>query len=258
MKKSKLKIDVPIPTTYEESKRLSKIFKTTKTLIATMSTVLLFFFGWLEFKNITLPMFDEKFANAFYKIVLALYFFCWVFGTNTDLSDEEYTLVIAPNKGELTNLAIGMLFAIGVLFGILCWVHTYKAFAIALTVFFGFNIISWRFLLKFLKPTLDVNKKKVAKSIIGKFKIEIIEKYLWGNWQWFRFGIGFLVLIIINILAFTNLSQVIASFLKIPSSQFIFVFSIFIFICVMEIYIWYIRLCRKISLKVLTDIENKL
>jgi len=247
----------------KEVLQIHRIYKTTKTLIKIIATVLAFAFTWLEFHDLPLtPLFTDAFSGIVFKITLASFFLSWVIGVSKDLEDQEYVLLIAPNKGKLAKSSITVIVILGVLFGCLCIVDSFRAFAIILTVFSIFNVFSWFYYKGFVKKALDdsEDKYKMHNDSYGTFKIKTIRNFLWGDWQKERFYIGFTILIFINILVFSNLSQIIATKLKIPSSQFVVVLSFFLYICVTEIWIWYVRFKRNIVFELLEEIkeENRL
>lgn len=247
----------------EEAESMSNIFKRTKLLIKYFGGALVLIFTFLELSSLIdpkelIPMFTEKFSNIFFKVVIALYYLSWVAGTSKDVDDEEFTFLIAPNKGKLTNTAIGTMITLTVLFGCLCWANTYKLFAIALTVFYIFNIISWHIIKSFIKESLEksIEKYEEGNDHLGAFKIKRIQYFLWGNWQTYRFIIGAILLLVVDVLAFTDISQTIKQLLKLPSAEFVIALSFFIYVGVLEIWIWCLRIERSISFNVVKKIKS--
>src|SRR5260221_1223864 len=116
----------------KESGSIKRIFKRTKTIIKIVAWTLAASFTWLELYHLPIfPMLTDRFSSVFLKIIIAIYYISWIAGPLKDLEDEEYVLLIAPNKGKLTILAIVTILTLGVLFGWLCLAHTYQEFAIA-------------------------------------------------------------------------------------------------------------------------------
>lgn len=245
----------------EEATSMSNIFKRTKFLIKYFGGALVLIFTFLELSNLIdpkeiIPMFTERFSNIFFKAVIALYYLSWVAGTSKDVDDEEYTFLIAPNKGKLTLSAISTMATLTVLFGFLCWANTYKLFAIALTAFYIFNIISWGVIKSFIKEALDksIEKYKEANDHLGHFKINTIKDFLWGNWQTSRFITGAILLLGVDVFAFTDVSQTIKEMLNLPSSEFVIAMSFFIYVGVLEIWIW----CKRIELSLSFNVVKKI
>src|SRR5437588_856213 len=179
---------------------LRKIAKKTKTLIHTIAVALAFIFTWLEFHDLSLiPLFTDTFSNIFFKIILAFFYLSWVIGASKDIEDEEYVLLVAPNKGKLAISGIMTILTLGALFTCLCIFNTYKSFVIALSGFFIFNVISWLYLKLFLKKAINesINKYKMNDDLYGLLKIKAIEDFLWGEWQINRFILGFFLLFIV-------------------------------------------------------------
>jgi len=244
----------------QERKALKETVKLTRSYIKIIALLLVLIFGWLQVRDyIILQIINIQFTNVFYKVTLAIYFALWVYGTTMDLDDEEYTLLIAPSKNKLTMSAITSILTISVVFGILCMVQTPQAITIVLSVFFIVNVISWRFLIRYIQKSVHTSKQKYekAENYFALLKLEIVEQYLYSNWQWKRFGVGLVVLLALNIIVFFNLSSNIATGLHIPSPLFIVVLLFFLYICVMEIWVWQKRLHKKLSFKILEDLELK-
>ncbi|MCX6230366.1 MAG: hypothetical protein NTZ33_02370 [Bacteroidetes bacterium] len=254
VKKSKRRKDYVL----HKDPTLHKMIKNTKTFIRITGVILTFNFVWLEFHELPLiPLFTNTFSSVFFKIILALFFASWIAGTSKDLEDEESALLVAPNKGKLTMLAIGTIVILGVLFAWLCKANTYSEFAIALSVFYIFNIISWYYLKLFVKESINESIKKYEEvnDIYGLKKIKTIEDFLLGKWQVKRFAYGFIFLVILNILAFTNYSQNISTLIDIPSTQFIIVLSFFMYLGEMEIWIWLKRIKRDITFELIEEFK---
>lgn len=247
----------------DEVAEMSKIFKKTKTLIRVIAIILVSVFTWLEFHDLitskeVIPMFTDKFSDILFKVILALYYISWVAGTSVDMKDEEYTLLIAPNKGQLTITATTTILVLGFLFAWLCGTNTPQSFALALSTFFIFNVIGWFYLKFFIKEAIDksIDKYIRTKDPLGLYKIKIIQHFLWGRWQTYRFITGFFLLVVINIFAFSDLSLKIKEAVMSPSSQFFIVLIFFLYVFIFEIWIWYVRVERNFTFKIIKKIKE--
>jgi hypothetical protein len=247
----------------DEIASLNKIFRRTKTLIKTIALILAFFFTWLEFRNImiareVIPLLTDKLSNTFFKIVIVIYYFSWLAGTSKDLDDEEYTFLTAPNSGKLSISALGSMAVLAGLFAWLCGASTPKSIAIVLTTFFISNVLGWIYLKWYIKEAIEksIEKYENRKDNLGLYKISIIKTYLWGKWEIYRFITGFIILLILDIFAFSNLSQIITKYLMLPSSQFLIVFMFFVYVIIMEIWIWFYRIERNITFKVVNKLKE--
>lgn len=258
MNKRKIKKETPI--THEESIRRGTIVKRVKLMIKTVATILLFFFGWLSLKDFPyIELLNDDFSAILLKISLGLYYFSWIFGTYADLEDEEYTLLIAPNKGKITNMAVGTIAMLGLLFAILCWAKDFRVFSISLFLFFLFDRLGNIYLVRYIRPAIDESKKKYIENenISGLLSINSIDKFLSGKYINWRFGIGILIVLIMVLFSFTELPVEISVFFGIKSPDLLIVFLIFLYVVVIELWIWYQRLRRKIYLQLLIEIDEK-
>ncbi len=240
-----------------EEKQL-KVFDYAVILTKIIAFVLAITFTWLELHDVPKDLFTDDFSSLFFKIIIALYYIAWARGPIIDLQYQKSVLLIAPNEGKITITAIATIVMLGILFGIFCYVNAIQEFAIAFSVFHIFNIVSWFiFKSKMHKPVKETIKMyKAGNDYYNFLKIQNIEDFLWGDWQKKRFLIGSFLIVIVNILAFSELPQVIASKLKLPSSQFIIVLSIFSYIVFMEIWIWHLRIKRSIVFELIKEIES--
>ena len=256
---NKIKIKKETPITHEESIRRATIIKRVKLMIRTVATILLFFFGWLNFKDFPyIELLDDDFADILIKISLALYYLSWVFGTSTDLKDEEYTLLIAPNKGKIKSMAVGTIVMLGLLFAILCWAKDFRVFSISLFLFFLVDRLGNIYLGRYIRLAIDESKKVYIENenFIGLLSINSIDEFLSGKYINWRFGIGIFVVSIMVLFSFTDLPAKIATLVNIKSPDLLIVSLIFLYVVVIELWIWYKRLRRKIYLNVLSEINN--
>jgi len=238
-----------------------KIYKRTKKIIGYSGALLLLIFGWLELSNLPIvQIFNDQYSNWILRFSLIIYFAAWTTGPIIDMDAEEKVLEYVPNKDRLGFSSYAFIFVIVILFGALCYVSDFLYFDLILTAFFILNIISWVFLKdKFLKTAFEEsNKKYIADGLYLKSEcLKILNNYLYGNWQIKRFIAGFIVLILINFLVFTNLSNYISEKIGLNSSQFIKGIGVLIFIAVMEGWIWYIRIKRWFLLSYIDELNDK-
>ena len=245
--------------THEEAIRRRGIFNKTKLLIKIISGILLLVFGWLNFKDLPyIALIDDDLTLILLQLVLAIYFISWIRGTMVDLKDEEYTFLLAPNKGKMTSMAVGTIFMLGALFAILCWTHNnFKIFSIALFVFFLIDKMSNIYLVNFVKPTIN-NIKRIHSengNYTGYLSVETIEEFLSGKYINWRFAIGISIISILILFSYTNIPSLISSNLNIQPPKLILVLLVLLYVFVIESWIWYKRLKRKIFLEILEKIK---
>lgn len=138
---------------------------------------------------------------------------------------------------------------------LICRSSNTQQIALFLLVFYFIDFVSWRYLLFYLRDIFaanDARKLHDHEYYMGKF----IKEFLKGKGQNIRFGIGFFMLLLVNFLIYTKLSESLASLLNIPSHKFVEAFFITLFVIVNEILMWYRRLRRIMKFKVLSIIPE--
>ena len=216
-------------------------------------------FGYLKLRGISIIPFINNLSGDFIlKISIVAYYFSWSAGLLSDIDDQEIVYIRSPENKYLPP-AYFIASIIVIVFALLCWVKSFKEFAIVLLIFWIINVFAWKYFIKFiLKNIFDDSQKEYQK--INSFslfeKLDIVQNYSEGNWQWIRFIIGLILIIIVILLAFTPLSLLVSKYLKI-SSEVIDAFSVFLYVIFMETSIWIMRIKMKVSLSVIEKIDKK-
>jgi len=236
------------------------IFKRTRLFITFFASALGLYFGFLQLSGIEIdPFKNDEFADILMKINLLIYYLGWLNGTLMDLKDEEAIFILPPNKGKFTASAIGTLIILAILFFLLCSFRSNYVFVLILDGFLIANVISWKYLINFISNSVKENKEfysnenKNYKSIYLNLMIDV---YLKGNWQWWRFGIGAFILIIINVLVFTQLAQIISIRFNMHSAELVKAIGFLIFITVTEGWIWIMRLKRRTQIELIDTLDE--
>lgn len=187
-------------------------------------------------------------ATVLWRVSLVLYFLSWVLGAESDIDAQEEVYLVAPRGGTLSEQDIGVGIGIAVVFGVLCWVSdNYRAFALALTGFWVVNIVTWRYLMRLLATPIRESRALYERE--GRYieleRLRVAENYIAGNWQRWRFAIGALLAIVMNGLAWFDLSHGYAAA------------SIFVFVTSVEAWMWLMRLRRKLALEALEEFGER-
>jgi uncharacterized membrane protein len=130
----------------------------------------------------------------------------------------------------------------------LCLVSdNYRWFALALTAFWTINLFGWRYMVGVLKTPIHQSYVKYgrAKEYVEMEKLRAVERYLTGNWQWWRFAAGAILAVAMDALSFFDLGQGFAQG------------SIFFFVVFVESWMWIMRAKTKISLRALDDLSER-
>lgn len=192
---------------------------------------------------------NTGFSTVLWKAALVIYFFSWIFGAESDTEMQADVYYAAPHGGRLTKVDIGAILSIAVGFIVLCYVaDNYRLFALALTVFWVVNVGAWRYMVGVLKASIAQSYMNYGRSdrYIDMEKVRVAERYVDGNWQRWRFGVGAALALVMDALAF---------FVDLPEGYAHG--SIFLFVVFVEAWIWLMRARAKVSLKVLDDLSER-
>ena len=225
-----------------------------------VATVLGLGFAWLKFRDIQIgPVLGTLSANLLFQTSLAAYYFCWIFGLNNDTREQELIYVQPPKNVIVGCVIYGILF--GAAFWAMCYVDTPRTFAVALAAFLVFNVISWRvFIMVFMQPaTLKTQTEYLELgNFIGLEQLRVIYTgYLCGTWQWIRFIVGGILALGILALAFSQSVALALGQLLQASVDVLLSLLLFVFVLVMEGWIWTMRFGVKRELSLLQGIRER-
>lgn len=244
----------PLPDSF------SNIYRTARWLVRTAAAALALFFGWLQLNGLEfVPIATSLSAAVALKISSAVYYACWVAGLISDTDIQEGLYAIDPNKGRMPLVGFGMAVAFTVVFAVLCWTDTYSKFAAFLAVFFGINVIGWRYLVgHFLTQPVAESREAFRKHPLRREKLELVYgRYLTGKWQWARFAGGGLLIIVINLLAFTRVADLVLPVTGGLSRDMLIALPVMVFVAFMEAWIWIVRLRLRAALKMLEHLGKR-
>ena len=138
-----------------------------------------------------------------------------------DTRDEEDVLHAAPAQGKIPIIGVTICALITAVFGVMCWVDTYKKFAIVLAVFWLLDMLAWKYLMfVILEPAMDASIRvyRQDKDFFLLEQVQGLKTFLTGGWHWWRFWIGLIAIGGVNILTFsdigTNLAERVDIFSK--------------------------------------------
>ncbi len=192
---------------------------------------------------------NPDFSTVLWKTALVIYFLSWVLGGESDTEMQEDVYIGAPHGGRLNTLDIGVILGIALGFGVLCVVSdNYRGFALALTAFWAINVVAWRYMVGVLKGAIRQSASHYGRTreYIDLEKLRIIERYVDGRWQWWRFAVGgALVLALVALVFFAHVPEAYAQG------------AIFFFVVFVEAWIWIMRARTKLSLNVLEDLSER-
>jgi hypothetical protein len=243
----------------------ARFFRNLKNILWLVAVLLPLFYLFLSFSNIKIPNLDDLFSDNLYKFTLAIYFFSWIFGLRMDLKNEAEVFRSVPKKGKMTWKMISSILTLVVIFSVLCYLayfQMYKLAAVLLFIYLVFNIIIWQYLVRVAKPLITVSQKIYLKEkdFFNYNKLVVFKKYLFGNWQWMRFGIGLALILITIIVTYTPIGLKIVENINPKYSittNFVTVGLIFIYILSIELLIWWQRFRVALKIEILEELDEE-
>jgi hypothetical protein len=223
-------------------------------------------FTYLSFKDVPFGEIIESLSSAsgatiIWKCTLALYFLLWVLGTKNDSEDQEIVYRQVPGRGRLSYASIGVIAGIFVLAAILLWSPSFEFFVFALSLFLIFNVFSWQYLIRsIVAPSIRASRQSSEDvgDYIGREQLRVVERYLCGRWQWYRFLLGGVVVSSFWALIYLKHSSlVIPGVPSFVSWELLQALAMIVFVMAMEPWIWSERLRTKISLALLEDFRGR-
>jgi hypothetical protein len=188
-------------------------------------------------------------STVLWKTALVIYFFSWVLGADSDTEMQADVYLAAPHGGRLAKKDAGVILGIAVGFAVLCIVSdSYRGFALALTVFWAGNVAAWRYMVRALKAAIRQSYVKYGKAgeYIDMERVRVVERYVDGRWQWWRFAVGGALVLGLDALVF---------FADLPPAYA--QGAIFFFVMFVEAWIWIMRARTKLALSVLNDLSER-
>ncbi len=232
--------------------------------------ILALIFTWLQFKEYPLaPFVESTQPELLRKLTLAVYYFCWVFGTSFDVSTQQAVYVSDPKKGRMSWDTIAAVLTLLLVVGILLWASDDdKKFAAVLTVFVLANIGLWLYLLRRVEPIIRASESfyRKEKDFFELERLHVVRDYISGSWQWHRFVAMCAIVIAADLVCFVDpvrqtLSTIIHSYLPDLSTDVISSllpdFSLVVFVLVAESWIWTIRVRTRTSMNVMSVLKEK-
>ncbi len=222
--------------------------RTMRTIIKTLAAILVFVYGWLKLGSLPIGAIVGGISDdVLVKIALCIYFLSWVAGTMNDTDEQETAYAKAPNQGRFPWQGVAVCIIVAAVFGILCCVDSAKWFGFWLAVFLALNIGGYCYLRSVIEPVMTQSKDEYNKdhNTLSILKLEIVQTYLIGNWQWYRFTYGFAVIGLIITMCYSQLPDVLnAKYPAIPPQSYI-ALSVFFYVITFEGWIWIMRIWSK-------------
>ena len=223
-------------------------------------------FTWLKLRNLSASDIVKLFSDAsagdiVWKAALIIYFFAWVWGTLWDVGLQERVYLEAPNKGKLPWQAVAIAAAIAIVAAVLLWVDTFVRLVGALALFTITDHAAWRYMVGSLfKPMIQLARDEYYRlnDAIGLEQLQLVEHLICGAWKWWRASVGVIWIFIMLALALTLSpeSSIKTGRAELPSG-FVQAASILLWVLLMEIWLWYVRVVTKVGVDTLETLREK-
>jgi hypothetical protein len=170
-----------------------------------LSGLLVAAFAWVQIKNFpVIAILENTKPQSILQLALAGGFASWAAAISFDLSTQQAVYVDDPDEGRITfELAGAMILLTAVAGGLLWASNDEKRFALAIDIYILGNIVFWRLLLRRAKAVIEASKAFYRDEDLFELeKLNVLETYVGGHWQWYRFGVMFAIAIILDAVCF--------------------------------------------------------
>jgi hypothetical protein len=237
--------------------------------IGVMATVLAALFAWVQLREIPLPPIESVEPTYVRRIVLAIYYACWVAGSTVDANIQKEVYRRDPVQGKIPRealLAVVGLFVVAVL---LLWASdSDQSVSLALVPFLIVNVVGWRVLVRRVSPIITATAQayEQAEHYHRLEQLGVVDRYMRGRWQWLRFGVLALLVAGTNVMAFSPpvrawVASYVGAFFPASTSNAIAgllpVAALVLFVLVSEGWIWVLRLRNAVALRTIADLATR-
>ena len=163
--------------------------------------------------------------------------------------------------------ALAALVGFAVVAAVLLWASdSDQRFAGALSVFLAANIAGWVYIVRRVRPIIHASELQYKDKDFAELeRLHVVKDYIAGNWQWHRFVVMCLLVVIVDLICFTSAPKVIESITHsfantLPSglvSSLLPNLSLILFVLVAETWIWIMRARTQAFLNVIFALKQK-
>jgi hypothetical protein len=147
------------------------------------------------------PALDSIAPFVILKASLLVYVYCWYHGCMKDL-DVQHDVIRDPPTSKWQDIAVGAFIVCA--FGLLFYLENERLLVVALCTFLALNVVAW----SYLRATTDAlvlasaEEYDVGGDVVGKVKTLLFREYMFGAWQWYRFGTGGALVALLALVAY--------------------------------------------------------
>jgi hypothetical protein len=244
-----------------DEKAIIRFTRTIRSIIKLSALVLPLFFVWLRFRGVdVMPVVRTLPATVLLRASLVLYYFSWLYGTIFDTDIQELVYYTAPTEeGKVPPTAIVVMLSIAAMFGILCAIKSFQQFLMFLVAFWLLDILSWRYLVTRLLPSVFRNSSDHFNKYHEDAKIdqlEFVKDYHIGRWKWFRSFGGLVLLVVLNVIAQTSILDQLAARIHM-SVDTTLALAVAMFLLFVEGWVWTMRLKTRFAIQTIERLRHR-
>ena len=244
--------------------------RTTRRVVVWLLTILALGFTVLQVKGLSSDyLVNSTASTVMWRGALIIYFWCWRFGCifDTDIQELAYAYLPYGGRWRWQSYSIVILL-IGIAAGLFWSYGDIKWFATTITLFFLADHGGWRYLVNELAPSARKSEHefRANEDYFALERLRIVRAQIGGNWKWWRSAFGGVIILIIDLFAFvpTVRTQLVspvqliqAGISAADAETYTFSFLVLMFVVVMEIWHYLIRLRTKFWMEHLDDMRSR-
>lgn len=218
-------------------------------------------FGWLELNREDVGRaLSGSSPEMLLRIALALYYLAWVMGTINDTNEQEHAYIIGPTRRTTAAGAITAAATLGLVFGALCWVNSARVFAVVLAAFLVTNFVWWRILaMRIIKGPITQSEQRYCEegNFLGLVVLENMRHYIAGEWQWWRFGAGGVMVAAILVVALAGIPESLSNHPVFGNRDRTLGMMMLAYVVGFEFWIWFERLKLNLARRTLMSLGSR-
>lgn len=191
-----------------QQNEMTVIARNVRKIIKYIGSALVLLFAYLQLKDFQVgPAIETISPDFLRRLMMIAYYWCWIFGATFDTDIQEMAYFTQKGRNKLTFQAFTLMVLFGIVMAALMWAaDDDRWFAGMLTFFFLFNIGGFAYVLWFVRPIIKTSeiRYRQGRSYYSLAQLEIVSRFMNGDWQWYRFSAGLLLVIIMNAICFSD------------------------------------------------------
>lgn len=190
----------------EDRPNIQRLASTVSWIVFAASSVGLIWYAWPQIQSQLLRFLTGATAEQVRYPALVAYAVSWAYAMLVDTRIQRTVYRDDPEGGKLTFRRWALIAAVLGLAIYLFWaIQTEAQFVFALNAFFFANVLLWWLAVKIVvRPLIDTNRcrhyETEAERTRQLEKLGILDTYITGYWQWFRFAVMFLIILLLDLL----------------------------------------------------------